>query len=130
MVSYLELYNSNQRTKQYWFALLKNGATIECGIGYVEGEFGVETFEKMAQAVIDSGGMELQPIKDNYTFDYTTNVITAEGEKIHINEMYEMEHPDEDCFVLVPKSDIVKTWFEIRELKKAIKINATKLKDL
>ena len=129
-MDYLALYNSNKKTKQYWFALLKTGETIECGFGYIEDEFGVDTYEKMAQAVLDSGGMELSPIKDNYIFDYTTDVITVEGEKIHINELYELEHPDEDCFILVPKLDIVKTWFEIREPKKAIRIETKTLNNL
>lgn len=109
-IDYLELRNK-QQNNQLWFAELRDGSIIECGLGYVDGEFEADSFEKIASASILAGFNEYINVAGFYMFDGDVIVHLKNGETIHLKEIYNTKHPENADFVLIPKNDIIKTWF-------------------
>ena len=115
-INYLELFRSNKNTNQYWFAELKCNYSICCGFGYIDNEFSLDTLEKMTNA---SKLYDIYSVYSNvegyYIFDTNTDIRDSINKLVPLDQIYNKFHPEDDSFILIPKSDIVKTWFIIKK---------------
>jgi hypothetical protein len=119
---YQEIYDNFKLNNQYWTAELVSGEILQCGFGLVENEFTGDTFEEIGKVIED----ELQSIDGYYTFDGAHQLLDKNGKGCGVlSDIGYQEHPDEDSFYLVPKSDIVKTSYTIRN-KTSPKVIKTK----
>lgn len=103
-INYNKIYEDFKLNDQRWYAKLKNGKTLDCGYGLVEGEFIGDSWNEIAKVVPE----EMDYVEGYYIFDGTSDFLNESG---NLNDIdYEM-HPDDDVFVLVPKEDIIDTYF-------------------
>jgi hypothetical protein len=116
-IDYEKIYNDFKLNNQYWFAKLKDGSILSCGYGLVENEFNGDTWFEIGKIIPD----ELKSIDGYYTFDETHDLINdnhvlcsrIDGIKIgKLSDIGYNSHPDENSFVLIPKSDIIETYFK------------------
>jgi hypothetical protein len=108
-IDYEKIYNDFKLNNQYWFAKLKDGSILSCGYGLVENEFNGDTWFEIGKIIPD----ELKSIDGYYTFDETHDLINDNGIKIgKLSDIGYNSHPDENSFVLIPKSDIIETYFK------------------
>lgn len=95
MIDNLKLNN------QYWFATTIHDFTILCGYGLILDEFILDTIEK-----------SLTYKQDFYIFDKSTEILYKNDKKGYISDFFYKEDPNESSFCIVPKNDIIKTYYK------------------
>lgn len=139
-IDYIKLARDFKFVDEYWYAVTKDGHTIECGFGLIPNEFNLLTYEKIDKAILEAdinweeeykkkeGKLiePLKPIEGHWTLDGHHWVVTKnKTDRYILEDLYEEEHPDEDSFRLVPKSDIVETYFIKKEIPKPLHIKVS-----
>jgi len=123
--NYQEIYDNFKLNNQYWTAELISGEILQCGFGLVDGEFSGDTDNEIGNIIED----ELQTIDGYYVFDGAQQLLDVNGKGCGIlKDLDYEEHIDDDSFYLVPKSDIVKTSYVVRNKSIPIKIKSITIK--
>lgn len=122
-VDYEKVYKEFKLTNQQWFAELKSGYILDCGFGLVENEFTGDTWFNIGKLVKD----ELPSTDGYYCFDETLDLVNRDEDCKRLEDLdYEKDSHD-DSFCLIPKNDVIKTWFEIVKAKKPLKIGVDRI---
>ena len=117
-VDYEEVFrnfkNGGGFTNQYWYAELSDVSILDCGYGLVEDEFNGDTWFKIGK--LNELDDELKSIDGYYTYDGGCEIVNNDG--LYggglLKDLDYPYHPDEDSFHLIPKSDVVRTFFKIK----------------